>query len=144
MMLSLWNLVLSGFPGSGKTVLAKKILADYPRFARVSGDDLRAMFFNEPYPCREESILYPALAELRDLLLRNNFNVIVDTTSPDNDSRKFLMETKISSVNSLLVVLVAEREVLVKRNDSVGHHGAVEIWEKDWQEPSPDLPMLKF
>jgi len=140
----LWNLVLSGFPGSGKTTLAKRIIKDYPRFARVGGDDLRAMFFDEPYPCREESIIYPAMAELRDLLLRNNFNVVVDTTAPDNRSRKFLLDTRVSSVNSFLVLFDVERELLIERNNAVGHEGAVEIWERYWQNPSSDLPMLKF
>jgi len=140
----LWNLVLSGFPGCGKTTLATRILEDYPKFARVGGDDLRAMFFNEPYPCREESILYPAMAELRDLSLRNNFNVVVDTTAPDNQSRKFLLETRVSSVNSFLIIFDVERELLIERNNAMGHQGAVEIWERYWQKPSSDLPMLKF
>ncbi|MEM2903728.1 MAG: hypothetical protein QXR00_04440, partial [Candidatus Bathyarchaeia archaeon] len=65
----LWNVVLSGYPRSGKTTLARRIVADYPHFARISVDDLRAMLFNETFPCRDEFLVYSLIADLRDKLL---------------------------------------------------------------------------
>ncbi|MDI6690728.1 MAG: hypothetical protein QME50_02525 [Candidatus Bathyarchaeota archaeon] len=47
----LWNIVLSGYPRSGKTMLAKRLIAENPYFARVGVDELREMLFNETPPC---------------------------------------------------------------------------------------------
>ena len=61
----LWNLVLTGYPSSGKTLLARKIVQDRPEFVRISGGDSRVMFFNEPAPSRDEELLYTMLAMIR-------------------------------------------------------------------------------
>ena len=55
------NLMLTGYPSSGKTPLARRLVQDTQSFMRISGDDLRTMFFNEPAPSRDEDLLYSML-----------------------------------------------------------------------------------
>lgn len=142
--MAIWNLVLSGYPGCGKTTLAKRIIADYPRFVRLSSDDLRAMFFNEPFPARDEEIIYPALGTLRDLMLKSNYSVVLDTTAPNNESRNFLLNTKVKDVNNLMIVFNVDKKILVERNRRVKHDDAVAVWDRYWEMPSGRIPMLKF
>jgi len=83
----LWNIVLSGYPKTGKTLLAKRLVADSKNFARIGVDDLRTMLFNEVPPCRDEFLVYSLLAEIRDSLLKRGYSVIIDSTTPDNVNR---------------------------------------------------------
>jgi len=39
----LWNIVLSGYPKSGKTMLANRLVAENQFFARIGVDELREM-----------------------------------------------------------------------------------------------------
>jgi predicted kinase len=140
----LWNIVLSGYPGCGKTTLAKKLVMEKPRFIRVSSDDLRAMLFNKVFPCEDEEFVYEIICNIRDLALEAHYNVVIDTTSPNNVTREFLLKTKIKPVNSLLVVFDVKREVLIERNKMKGQNDAVEIWDRYWEPPSIDFPVIRF
>ena len=80
----LWNLVLTGYPSSGKALLSRRLVQDRPNFVRISGDDLRKMFFNEPVPSRDEELLYSMLAIIRNELLRRQYDIIIDTTDQMN------------------------------------------------------------
>jgi len=42
----LWNIVLGGYPKSGKTMLANRLIAENQYFARIGVDELRQMIFN--------------------------------------------------------------------------------------------------
>ncbi len=64
------NLVLTGYPSSGKTLLVRRLVQDRSNFVRINGDDLRKMFFNEPIPSCDEELLYSMLTIIRDELLR--------------------------------------------------------------------------
>jgi predicted kinase len=142
--LSLWNLVLTGYPSSGKTLLARKIVQERSNFARISGDDLRTMLFNEQIPSRDEELLYSTLTITRDELLRRQYNVIIDTTAPTNRTRSHFMRTKVPNVDSLLIVVVASRNSLLERTRARGHFGAVEAWDKSWEPPASNTPRFKF
>jgi len=142
--LPLWNLVLTGYPSSGKTLLARRLVQDRPNFARISGDDLRTMFFNEPIPSRDEELPYSMLTIMRDELLRRRYNTIIDTTAPTNRTRAFLMNSKVARVDSLLIVVVASRQSLLERTRARGHFGAVEAWDKSWETPQSNIPTYKF
>jgi len=142
--LPLWNLVLTGYPSSGKTLLARRLVQDRADFVRISGDDLRTMFFNEPIPSRDEELLYSTLALVRDELLRRGYNVVIDTTAPTNRTRSFLIQTKVTNVDGLLIVVVASRESLLERTRARGHFGAVEAWDRSWEPPAQEVPTFKF
>ena len=142
--MSLWNLVLTGYPSSGKTLLARRLVQDRPNFVRVSGDDLRTMFFNEPIPSRDEELLYSMLTIIRDELLRRQYNIVIDTIAPTNRTRSYLMSTKVPNVDSLLIVVVASRDSLLERTRARGHFGAVEAWDRSWEPPASDVPTFKF
>ena len=141
----LWNIVLSGYPKSGKTTLANRLIAENQYFARIGVDELRQMIFNEFPPCRDEFLIYSMIAEMRDTLLQKGYSAVVDSTAPDNVTREFLTVTKVRHVNCLLVVLNVDREVLIKRNiEKSGDASAVLPWDKRWEEPKGAIPIFKF
>ncbi len=141
----LWNIVLSGYPKSGKTMLANRLIAENQYFARIGVDELRQMIFNEFPPCRDEFLIYSMIAEMRDSLLEKGYSVVVDSTAPDNVTREFLTVTKVRHVNRLLVVLNIDREVLIKRNiEKSGDASSIFAWDKRWEEPRGSIPIFKF
>ena len=140
----LWNLVLSGYPGSGKTVLARRLVADQPNFLRLSVDDLRSMFFGSAEPSSDEEFVYTCLTSMRDLALRSGHSVVLDSTSPRNDTRQLLLNTRVQGVVRLLVVLVVDKKELGRRNRERGFQGAVEAWDRSWDNPLSTMPVMKF
>lgn len=141
----LWNVVLSGYPVSGKTVLAKRLVAEYRNFARVNVDELRMMLFNEAPPCRDEYVTYSLIVEMRDALLRKGYSVVIDSTAPDNVTRDFLLATRAKRVNQLLIVLIVDREILIGRNiKKWGDASLVFAWDKRWEERRREHRLFKF
>jgi len=140
----LWNLVLSGYPGSGKTVLARRLISEHPNFVRLSVDDLRNMFFGPMEPSNEEEFVYNALAALRDLTLRNGRSVVLDSTAPKNSTRDFLLNTRVEGVVTLVVLMLVEKNELEGRNQERGMKGVLDAWNKVWENPSPSIPVMKF
>lgn len=142
--MSLWNLVLSGYPGSGKTVLARRLVTENPNFVRLSVDDLRDMFFGPVEPPKDEEFVYNCLASLRDLVLSSGRSVVIDSTAPRNMTREFLLKTKVEGVTRLVVVIVVDKNELEGRNRERGMLGAVEAWDKRWENPPSRMPLMKF
>lgn len=141
----LWNIVLSGYPRSGKTMLASRLVSESQFFSRVGVDELREMFFNEAYPCRDEFLVYSMIAEMRDVLLERGYSVVIDSTAPNNVTREFLLTTKVEAVNRLLIVFNVNRDILVKRNvEKFGDALLVSAWDKRWERPKHEIPILKF
>jgi len=141
----LWNIVLSGYPKSGKTMLANRLIAENQYFARIGVDELRDMLFNESPPCRDEFLVYSMIAEMRNDLLKKGYSVVIDSTAPDNVTREFLIATKVKYINRLLVVLNVDKEVLIKRNiEKFGDATSVFVWDKRWEEPRGRIPIFKF
>jgi predicted kinase len=141
----LWNIVLSGYPIAGKTMLAQRLLAEKSCFARVGVDELRKMFFNENYPCHDEFVVYSMIAEIRDDLLKFGYSVVIDSTAPFNVTRQFLLTTRIKPVNPLLVVVSVDRSVLTKRTtEKFGDNATVSAYDKRWEKPKGEFPVFKF
>jgi predicted kinase len=141
----LWNIVLSGYPTAGKTMLAQRLLAEKHCFARVGVDELRSMFFNENYPCHDEFVVYSMIAEIRDDLLKFGYSVIIDSTAPFNVTRQFLLTTSIKPVNPLLVVVSVDRAVLTQRTvEKFGDNAAILAYAKRWETPKSGFPVFKF
>jgi predicted kinase len=141
----LWNVVLSGYPRSGKTLLARRLVNDYAEFARVNVDELRDMLFNETPPCRDEYVLYSLIAETRDALLRRGYSVVIDSTAPDDTTRDFLLTTIVKNVNQLLVLFTVNRDKLVARSiEKCGDTSLVTAWDKRWQERKRECCLFKF
>jgi predicted kinase len=136
--------VLSGFPGSGKTLLARRLVSENPTFVRLSVDDVRLMFYGTSEPSSDEEFVYTSLASLRDLSLRRGLNVILDCTAPRNSTREFLLRTKPEDVVRLLVVMIVNKEELDRRNQERNFVGSFEAWNKVWEEPLTTMPVMKF
>lgn len=139
-----WNLVLSGYPGSGKTVLARRLVSENSNFVRLSVDDLRNMLFGPVEPPKDEEFVYNCLASMRDLVLRRGRSVVLDSTAPINITREFLLRTKVQGVIRLLVLMIVDKNELAGRNRERGMEGAVEAWDKTWENPLANMPMMKF
>lgn len=144
MQQKLWNVVLSGYPSSGKTVLARRLVSDNPGFVRISVDDVRLMFYGTPEPSHDEEFVYSCLCALRDLALSRGHNVVLDCTAPRNSTREYLLGTNVGGVLRLLVVMVVSKEELEKRNQGRNLVGAVEAWDKTWEQPLSRFPVMKF
>jgi predicted kinase len=141
----LWNIVLSGYPTAGKTMLAQRLLAEKHCFARVGVDELRKMLFNENYPCHDEYVVYSMIAQIRDDLLKFRYSVVIDSTAPFNVTRQFLLITGIRPVNPLLVVVSADRSVLRKRiTEKFGNDEPILAYDKRWENPESGFPVFKF
>jgi len=140
----LWNLVLSGYPASGKTVLARRLVSENPNFVRLSVDDLRDMYFGPGEPPKEEEFVYNTITMLRDLTLRSGRSVVIDTTAPKNSTRDFLLNTRSPDVVRLVVLMVVDKNELEGRNRERGTKGAVEAWDKAWENPAGRMPVMKF
>ncbi|MGO9643111.1 MAG: AAA family ATPase [Candidatus Bathyarchaeia archaeon] len=139
-----WNLVLSGYPGSGKTVLARRLVTDNSNFIRLSVDDIRLMYFGSTEPSEDEEFVYNCLASLRDLALRSGYSSILDCTAPTNTTREFLLNTKVENAIRLLVQMVVDKKELERRNQERGIAGAVDAWDRSWQPPATNMPVMKF
>jgi predicted kinase len=141
----LWNIVLSGYPKTGKTLLARRLVAENQRFARIGVDELRTMLFNEIPPCRDEFLVYSLIAEIRDSLLEKGYSVVIDSTAPDNVTRQFLLATKIKNVNRLVILFNVEREVIIERNiEAFGDASSVFAWDERWETVHGGIPIFKF
>ena len=140
----LWSIVLSGYPGSGKTVLARRLVSENPNFIRLSVDDVRSMFYGTTEPTVGEEFIYTCLASLRDLALRKGHNVIIDSTAPRNSTRNFLLRTNVDGVVRLLVIMVVSKPELDRRNRERNLMGASEAYDAAWEEPLTTMPVLKF
>jgi predicted kinase len=141
----LWNLVLSGYPRSGKTTLAKRVIAENPYFARIGVDELRDVLFNETYPCRDEFLIYSMMAEMRDDLLKRGYSIMIDSTAPDSITREFLLTTEVEQVNRLLIILNVDRAILIERiRGKFGDASKVYAWDKRWEKPKGKIPIFKF
>jgi predicted kinase len=139
----LWNIVLSGYPASGKTILARRLASENPNFIRLNVDDLRSMYFGSTEP-RDEDFVYNALAALRDLSLSNGRSVVMDTTAPNNSTREFLLNTSVRGAVRLLVLMIVGRKELESRNQQRHVKGSIEAWDKAWETPTSHMPLMKF
>lgn len=75
-------LVTRGYPGSGKTTLARKYVEENPNWARVNRDDIRFMLFEKYSGLNEqEDVVTIAQREMVMGLLRAGINVVVDDTN---------------------------------------------------------------
>jgi predicted kinase len=136
--------VLSGYPGSGKTILARRLVSENVNFIRLSVDDVRSMFYGTSEPSVDEEFVYSCLITLRDLALRQGQSVILDSTAPRNSTREFLLNTKVPGVIRLLVVMIVSKDELERRNRNRNMIGFVEAWDKIWESPLSTMPVMKF
>ena len=125
-------------------MLARRLVSENRNFVRLSVDDLRSMFFGPVEPPKEEEFVYNSLATLRDLVLRSGQSVVLDSTAPRNTTRRFLLNTRVEGVIRLVVVFVVDRNELEGRNRERGMVGAVEAWDKSWENPPATMPVMKF
>ena len=142
--MQLWNLVLSGYPASGKTVLARRLVSENPEFVRINVDDLRRMYFGAAQPTNDDELVYHTITALRDSILRNRRSVVIDSTAPQNSTRNILLNTKVPDVTRMLVVMIVGKNELEVRNRQRGMEGMVTAWDKSWENPAVHIPIVNF
>ncbi len=74
-------IVLKGYPGSGKSTMAKSILANDKNAVRVNKDSLREMCYYSEYSPKREEVVDNAEFLLIDSFLAKGRTVIVDDTN---------------------------------------------------------------
>jgi hypothetical protein len=78
-------------------------------------------------------------------LLRLGYSVVIDSTAPFNVTRQFLLTTQKKPVNPLLVIVSADRPVLLRRTmEKFGDSAAVLAYDKRWEGPDSGFPVFKF
>jgi DegV family protein with EDD domain len=98
---------LSGLPGSGKSFLARRIVARRP-LAVVESDHLRRVLFHAPTHSRPESTrLFAAIHELLDRLLSRGVPTLLDATNLKEEHRRILYG--IAGKNNARLVIVQTR-----------------------------------
>jgi predicted kinase len=103
------------------------------------------MLFNETPPSRDEYAVYALVAQTRDALLKLGYSPIIDSTAPDNITREFLLSTRISPINELLIILNVNRQTLTKRSiQRNGNTDRILAWDKRWEQPKKEYNLLKF
>lgn len=127
-----WLIVLSGYPKSGKTSIARAIVERIRNCARVGSDDLREMLFGEHYPCRDERLLWTMIEETSRILQENGYHVVIDSSAPNNFLRKRLLGA--AADRKMLVVVRASDETIRRR----GGEELLARWKIFWEEPSVD------
>lgn len=73
-------LMIAGLPGSGKTVLSKRILLEYD-FNYISSDEYRIKLFKDEVEQSNNNILFSKINEDIVYLLNKGKNVLYDATS---------------------------------------------------------------
>lgn len=102
------------------------------------------MYFGSTEPSEDEEFVYNCLASLRDLALRSGYSSILDCTAPTNTTREFLLNTKVDNAIRLLVQMVVDKKELERRNQVRGIVGAEGAWDRSWQPPATNMPVMKF
>jgi hypothetical protein len=102
------------------------------------------MLFGPVEPPKDDDFVYNCLASMRDLVLRSGRSVVLDSTAPINITRDFLLRTKVEGIIRLLVLVVVNRSELEGRNRERGMEGAVEAWDRTWENPTANMPVMKF
>jgi hypothetical protein len=88
---------------------------------------------------------YSMIGETRDALLRFGYSTLIDSTAPFKVTRQFLLTTKAKPVNPLLVIVTADRPVLIERTlEKCGDEDTVLAYEKCWETPQEGFPVFKF
>ena len=131
-----WLVVLSGYPKTGKTTLSRALVKTMQDMARVSTDELRSMLFGERYPSRDERLIFGMVLELSKKLQERGYNVVIDSTAPNNAIRERLLEYSMDK--KMLLVLRASEEEIAKR----GGEELMHEWDRYWEEPRVDVDVL--
>ncbi|HMF87425.1 MAG TPA: DegV family protein, partial [Gemmatimonadaceae bacterium] len=107
--------VLSGLPGSGKSHLAREIVARYP-LAVLASDALRRALVKRPtYSQKESARLFATVHALLEDLLSRGVPALVDATNLKETHRQPLYEIAERTRAHLIVVEVQAADKIVRR-----------------------------
>jgi predicted kinase len=98
--------VLVGLPASGKSTLARKIVAKDPeRTIRVNNDDIRKMFWGHPHNSPRESLVKFIIDSIIQSASYSSLNIVVDNLNLGGNINRY-KAWAISHVYEFEVILV--------------------------------------
>lgn len=135
--------VFTGFPATGKTTLAKKLMNE-EGFARLSTDDLRNQLYEKNYgQLKDENLGKEKEEAVRDImglsknkLLKRGVNVVIDSSAPNKKLRNKFLYTNVKNIDNYLVHIYSDIEILKNRQKERGKEESIiedflnEYWEK--------------
>ena len=86
-------IVIFGQPASGKTTLAKKLMAE--GFHHIDGDDLRDMFNNKDYSREGRIKNLNRASDIAKYLSYKGSNVVLSLVYPYEEARKYFDSSKL-------------------------------------------------
>lgn len=138
--------VLSGLPGSGKSIIAEKLVRDYG-FVRLSTDKFRNELYgknygdlqNEPQGKLKEDTMRSLIDFAKISYLEKGLNIVIDSSAPIEEIRRRFMSTSglDKLVDKYLVFLDTERPLLEKRYlKKGGSKEILEFFDEFWETPT--------
>lgn len=139
------NLVLlTGFPASGKSTVARRLTTEYG-FAVLSSDDLRKSLFGLDYGelvkdgKKKEEVVREIMDYSKLQILGDGYDLVIDTSAPTEKFRRRMLEIPESleeSINKAILYVKSDEQIRQARHSSRGGLDvATETIQKYWSEP---------
>jgi len=109
---------ITGYPGSGKTTLAKRLSLDVYRIVILDGDELRECWGNLGFSATDRFAQALRAAHLAKILARQGEIPVVSLVSPDAAARRTASEI-IGPIGLIMVHLATPLEECKRRKPSV-------------------------
>jgi predicted kinase len=137
---------LMGFPGAGKSTVAKLLRSDYG-FTWISPDHLRKnMYGITDYPAWVSTIegkeidgdVWEYVHDLKEKELKAGRSVVFDACNLDRKSREYLFEEGIVAKCYLLYLRVNEEQITGRNIRKGRRNDVVAEWSRKLEIPTPD------
>jgi len=118
-------ILLYGFPGAGKTFLARQLCEDI-HAAHIQGDRIRAELFEQPrYDKQENEIVSHLMEYMAEEFLKSGISVVYDMNASRANQRRILRDlARSAKAKSVLIWLQVDHESALVRSSKRDHRKA--------------------